>query len=54
MNLCLFELLGDANGINEEHEIYQQITPAHLQQMAKMILRPENCSVIKVKARKDA
>lgn len=54
MNLCLFELLGDANGINEEHEIYQQIRPEHLKIMAKKILVPENCSLLKVKAIKNA
>jgi predicted Zn-dependent peptidase len=50
MNLCLFELLGDANGINEEHAIYEAIQPTHLQQTAQEILRPENCSLLKVKA----
>ena len=54
MNLCMFELLGDANGINEEHLIYQKIRPEHLKKAAKEILRPENCSVIKVKATPDA
>jgi hypothetical protein len=54
MNLCMFELLGDANGINEDHLIYQKIRPEHLKKAAKKILRPENCSVIKVKATPDA
>jgi predicted Zn-dependent peptidase len=54
MNLCQFELLGDANGINEEHEIYLKIRPEHLKHTAKNILRPENCSLLKVKARQDA
>jgi zinc protease len=54
MNLCMFELLGDANGINEEHEIYLQIRPEHLKTMAKKILVPENCSWLKVKARNNA
>lgn len=54
MNLCLFELLGDANGVNEEHEIYQRIQPEHLQKMAKTLLVPENCSLLKVKALKNA
>lgn len=49
MNLCSFELLGDANGINEEWELYQRITPEMLQQMAKSILKQTNCSVLKVK-----
>lgn len=54
MNLCHFELLGDANGINEEHEIYSAITPKHLQHAAKEILAQKNCSLLKVKAVKNA
>jgi predicted Zn-dependent peptidase len=50
MNLCLFELLGDANGINIEHEIYQAIKADHLQETAINILKRENCSLLKVKA----
>jgi predicted Zn-dependent peptidase len=50
MNLCLFELLGDANGINEEHAIYQAITPSHIQETALRYLHPANCSLLKVKA----
>ncbi len=50
MNLCHFELLGDAEGINTEHEIYQSIRPAHLQETAIKLLKPTNCSLLKVKA----
>ena len=50
MNLCFFELLGDANGINEESKIYEAITPHQIQEMAKQVLRPENCSLLKVKS----
>lgn len=50
MNLCLFELLGDANGINEEHAIYNAIHPSHLQETALRYLHPSNCSLLKVKA----
>ena len=50
MNLCIFELLGDANGINEEHEIYHAIRPHHILEAAKTILQPSNCSLLKVKA----
>jgi predicted Zn-dependent peptidase len=53
MNLCYFELLGDANGINEEHEVYDAIRPEHLQKAAKDILNPKNCSLLKVKAQKN-
>lgn len=48
MNLCFFELLGDANGINEELEIYQKITVQHIQELAKSILKPTNCSLLRV------
>ncbi len=50
MNLCYFELLGDANGINEEHLIYQAIQPDHLQETAIHLFRKENCSLLKVKS----
>jgi predicted Zn-dependent peptidase len=50
MNLCNFELLGDANGINEEHLIYQAIQPDHLQESAIHLFRKENCSLLKVKS----
>jgi zinc protease len=51
MNLAMFELLGDANGINEEQEIYNKITPESLQLVAQKILQKKNCSLLKVKAK---
>ena len=54
MNLCTFELLGDANGINEEKEIYNAIEPNHLYEMANYILAKTNCTLLKVKAKQDA
>jgi len=53
MNLCTFELLGDANGINEEKEIYNAIQPEHILDIANNILLKTNCSLLKVKAKKD-
>jgi predicted Zn-dependent peptidase len=50
MNLSLYELLGDANGINEENALYQSITAEQIQQLGKTMLRRENCSVLRVKA----
>jgi predicted Zn-dependent peptidase len=50
MNLCNYELLGDANGVNEENELYQSITAEHIQAVAKELLRKENCSLLRVKA----
>lgn len=54
MNLCTFELLGDANGINEEREIYNAIQPEHLHEIAKYMLVKTNCTLLKVKAKQDA
>lgn len=54
MNLCNFELLGDANGINEEHDIYKAIQPSHLQETAIHLLKRTNCSLLKVKATQNA
>lgn len=54
MNLCFFEMLGDANGVNEEHLIYQSITPSALRLVAEEILQKENCSLLKIKSIKDA
>lgn len=50
MNLCFYELLGDANGINEEHEIYEAIQSDHLQEAALNIFKDSNCTLLKVKA----
>lgn len=50
MNLCLFELLGDANGINEEALIYEKITSGDLLRISRQILRKTNCSLLKVQA----
>lgn len=50
MNLSQFELLGDANGINEEAEIYDAIQPSHLQTTAMQIFKKSNCSLLKVNA----
>lgn len=54
MNLCFFELLGDANGVNEEHLIYQAITPSSMRLVAEEILQKENCSLLKIKSIKHA
>ena len=54
MNLCQFELLGDANGINEEAEIYDAIQPSHLQATAMQIFKKSNCSLLKVNAAQHA
>jgi zinc protease len=50
MNLSYFELLGDADGINEEAQIYDAIMPNHIQSVSEKILIKTNCSLLKVKA----
>jgi predicted Zn-dependent peptidase len=50
MNLCYFELLGDANGINEEAILYEKIQAEHIQAVANEILQENNCTLLKVKA----
>lgn len=50
MNLCYFELLGDANGINEEALLYENIQAEHIQTIANNILQESNCTLLKVKA----
>lgn len=50
MNLCSFELLGDADGINQENLLYQAILPSDLKLIANQLLVRENCSLLKIKA----
>lgn len=50
MNLCTFELLGDAAMINEESEHYQRITASDVHRVARSVLRRENCSLLKIKS----
>ncbi|HRO41324.1 MAG TPA: pitrilysin family protein [Flavipsychrobacter sp.] len=45
-NLAFYELLGDADLINSELERYQNVTAAFLQETARNIFRPENCSTL--------
>ena len=52
MNLCYFELLGDASGINEDSLVYQSITPKHMSVLCKSILKKKNCSVLRIKSTK--
>ena len=50
MNLSIYELLGDAEMINQESEHYQNITPEAIMTVAKEVLRKENCSILNVKS----
>ena len=44
MSLAYFELLGDANLINEEAKEYQKVTSEDIQRVARKIFVPENCT----------
>lgn len=46
LNLCVYELLGDATQINSENERYKNVCVEDIQNVAKKIFRPENCSTI--------
>jgi predicted Zn-dependent peptidase len=45
-NLAFYELLGDAHMVNEEWNRYQAVTAAFLQETARNIFRPDNCSTL--------
>lgn len=48
MHLSFFELLGDAEMINQENALYRQITPADIQRVAQSVLRKDNCNLLKI------
>ncbi len=50
MNLCFYELIGDANGINLESGLYDKISPKDIHFVARDLLKKSNCSALKVKA----
>lgn len=50
MNLSLFELMGDAEGINQESQIYDAIDSDHLKHTASQLFREENCSRLFIKS----
>lgn len=51
INLAFFELLDDAQLINEEATRYQKVTTDDLQRLATQLFREENCSELIYKAR---
>lgn len=53
MNLCLYELLGDANGVNEENNLYQSITAEQIKVVANQLFKKENASLLRVKSIKE-
>ena len=48
INLCYFELLGDAEDINKEEARYQEIKDNDLSLFANKIFVKTNCSLLKV------
>ncbi|MDF3027019.1 MAG: peptidase domain protein [Fluviicola sp.] len=53
MNLCMYELLGDANGVNEENNLYQSITAQQMKVVANQLFKKENTSLLRVKSIKE-
>jgi predicted Zn-dependent peptidase len=54
MSLAYHELLGDANGINEEQNAYSSITSEEFSRVAKTLFSKNSCSLLKVKSIKNA
>jgi len=52
MNLCSFELLGDADMINHQMDNYINVSPEELKEEARLLFNEENCSVLFYKAKK--
>jgi len=44
MSLAYFELLGDANMINNESAAYQEVTATDIQRVARDVFNRANCS----------
>lgn len=51
MNLSFFELLGDAQFLNEETNCYTQIKPVQLQHFARQIFLKQHCSLLQIQAK---
>ena len=52
MGLAIAELTKDAELINEEKELYAQVSEEEIQQYAKQIFKPTNCSTLYYKSKK--
>lgn len=46
INLAFFEVLGNAELINKEADLYRQVTQNDIQQLAQEVFKEENCSEI--------
>ncbi|GAB4112604.1 MAG: pitrilysin family protein [Thermoflexibacter sp.] len=51
MNLAYYALLGNPDLINKESEYIQAVTVEQIQQIAKKVLRPDNCSTLYYKSK---
>lgn len=54
MNLAYYELLGDANELNNETAKYLAVQSEHIQQQANEIFRKENASILYYKSKEVA
>lgn len=52
MGLAIAELIKDADLINQEKELYAQVTGERIQAYAKLIFKPTNCSTLYYKSKK--
>ena len=50
LNLAIFELMGDAEGVNQEAEKYQAVTVERVKELAEKTLVDTNCSTLYYKA----
>lgn len=46
MNLAISELLGDADLINREVELYSAVTAANVKEQSSIVFNPDNCSTL--------
>ena len=54
INLAFYELLGDANLINEEGAHYQRVTTGDIKRIANTVFTRENCSELYYKAKQSS
>jgi hypothetical protein len=47
LNLAYFEWLGDANQCNLQTQHYNAVTTTQISETAKVIFRPDNCSILR-------
>ncbi len=51
MNLSYYELIGNAEDINNEFEKYEKVSISDIKESAKKIFRPDNCSTLYYKSK---